>query len=219
MAKRTLEQLINRDEPAITLIQDWIGAAENQCDVLPPSNENEEVLLEIQVTTRSPLGALAYETGGVMIDHGWLRFLGSGHPKLRRTLSEWNRGRNSGLCLVADDAVGGFFAINGGTLGEDIGNIYYWPPDRLEWEPLDFGFTDFFCWSLTSELAGFYDGLRWPNWKLDIQDLHGDQCFCFFPFLWTKEGSVTGSLRRAIPVAETFDLKVDIIQQLQQGEK
>jgi len=84
---------------------------------------------------------------------------------------------------------------------------------------LDFGFTDFFCWSLTSELAGFYDGLRWPNWKLDIQDLHGDQCFCFFPFLWTKEGSVTGSLRRAIPVAETFDLKVDIIQQLQQGEK
>jgi hypothetical protein len=219
MAKRTLQQLINRDEPAITLIQDWIGAAENQCDVLPPSNENEEVLLEIQVTTRSPLGALAYETGGVMIDHGWLRFLGSGHPKLRRTLSDWNRGRNSGLCLVADDAVGGFFAINGGTLGEDIGNIYYWPPDRLEWEPLDFGFTDFFCWSLTSELAGFYDGLRWPNWKLDIQDLHGDQCFCFFLFLWTKEGSVTGSLRRAIPVAETFDLKVDIIQQLQQGEK
>jgi hypothetical protein len=219
MAKRTLQQLINRDEPAITLIQDWIGAAENQCDVLPPSNENEEVLLEIQVTTRSPLGALAYETGGVMIDHGWLRFLGSGHPKLRRTLSDWNRGRNSGLCLVADDAVGGFFAINGGTLGEDIGNIYYWPPDRLEWEPLDFGFTDFFCWSLTSELAGFYDGLRWPNWKLDIQDLHGDQCFCFFLFLWTKEGSVTGSLRRAIPVAETFDLKVNIIQQLQQGEK
>jgi hypothetical protein len=219
MAKRTLQQLINRDEPAITLIQDWIGAAENQCDVLLPSNENEEVLLEIQVTTRSPLGALAYETGGVMIDHGWLRFLGSGHPKLRRTLSDWNRGRNSGLCLVADDAVGGFFAINGGTLGEDIGNIYYWPPDRLEWEPLDFGFTDFFCWSLTSELAGFYDGLRWPNWKLDIQDLHGDQCFCFFLFLWTKEGSVTGSLRRAIPVAETFDLKVNIIQQLQQGEK
>ncbi len=192
MAKRTLEQLINRDEPAITLIQDWIGAAENQCDVLPPSNENEEVLLEIQVTTRSPLGALAYETGGVMIDHGWLRFLGSGHPKLRRTLSEWNRGRNSGLCLVADDAVGGFFAINGGTLGEDIGNIYYWPPDRLEWEPLDFGFTDFFCWSLTSELAGFYDGLRWPNWKLDIQDLHGDQCFCFFPFLWASSAEFVG---------------------------
>ena len=213
MANKTLEQLINRDEPAITLIQDWIGAAENQCDVLPPSNENEEVLLEIQVTTRSPLGALAYETGGVMVDHGWLRFLGSGHPKIGRTLSEWNRGRNSGLCLVADDAVGGFFAINGGALGEDIGNIYYWPPDRLEWEPLNIGFTDLFCWSLTSKLADFYDDLRWPIWKFDIQDLHGDQCFGFYPFLWTKEGSVTGSLRRAVPVAEAFDLKVDIIRQ------
>lgn len=219
MANRTLEQLINRDEPAIKLIRDWIGAAENQSDVLPPSNENEKVLLEIQVTTRSILGALAYETGGVLVDHGWLRFLGSGHPKIRRTLSEWNRGRNNGLCLVADDAVGGFFAINGGALGEDIGNVYYWPPDRLEWEPLNMGLTDFFYWSLTSKLTDFYDGLRWPNWKLDIQDLHGDQCFFFYPFLWTKEGSVTGSLRKAIPVAETFDLKVDIIQQLRQGEE
>ena len=92
MVNSALEELVNRDEPAITLIRDWIGAAENQCDVLPPSNANEDVLLEIQVTTRSPLGALAYETGGVLVDHGWLRFLGSGHPKLRRTLSEWNRG-------------------------------------------------------------------------------------------------------------------------------
>ena len=35
----------------------------------------------------------------------------------------------------------------------------------------------------------------------------------FSPFLWTKEGSVEGSDRRAIPVEEAFDLKVGIVRQ------
>ncbi len=73
-----------------------------------------EALLETQVSVRSTLGAIVYETGGLLIDHGWLRILGSGHPRLPRTLPGWNRGRtgssegNSGFYLVADDVVGGF---------------------------------------------------------------------------------------------------------------
>jgi len=217
MVRKTLDELVNRDEPAINLIHDWVESAENRCEILPPSDANEEVLLEIQVTTRSPLGALAYETGGVLVDHGWIRFLGSGHPKLKRTLPVWNRRRMDGLYLVADDVVGGFFAINGGALGEDLNNIYYWPPDRLEWEPLEIGFTELFCWSLTSKLSDFYRELRWPDWKSDLATLSGDFCFSFYPFLWTKEGSIAGSDRRPVPVAEAFDLKVDFVRQLQQG--
>lgn len=216
MVKKTLSELVNRDEPAITLIHDWLESAESQYEILPPSDAREEVLLEMQVTTRSPLGALAYETGGLLVDHGWIRFLGSGHPKIKRTLSGWNRSRNDGLYLVADDVVGGFFAINGGAFGEDVNNIYYWPPDRLEWEPLEIGFTEFFCWSLTSQLADFYRELRWTDWKTDVANLSGDQCFGFYPFLWTKEGSIAGSDRRPVPVTEAFDLKVEIIRQLQQ---
>ncbi|XZE20687.1 DUF2625 family protein [Pirellulaceae bacterium SH449] len=78
MGNKNSEELIDREEPAITLIHDWIGAAENQCDVFPPSNEYAEELLEIQVTTLSTLGAFAYETGGVMVDHGLIAF-----PRLR----------------------------------------------------------------------------------------------------------------------------------------
>jgi hypothetical protein len=74
--KKTLNELVNRDEPAITLIRQWMEPAENHCEILPPSDSHEEVLLQIQVTTRSPLGALAYETGGVLVDNGWLRFIG-----------------------------------------------------------------------------------------------------------------------------------------------
>jgi len=214
---KTLEDLLNQDEPGITLIREWVEAAENDCKLLPPSDKREQVLLDVQVTTRSTMGAIAYETGGVLIDHGWLRFPGSGHPQLPRTLPDWNRGRSDGLYLIADDAVGGFFAINGGALGNNIQNVYYWPPDSLDWESLKMGYTDFFSWSLTSQLADFYADLRWPSWTNDVAELPGDCCFNFFPFLWTKEGSVEGSDRRPVPIHEAFDLKVDLLRQIGKG--
>lgn len=214
--KKALNELVKWDDSAITLIREWVESAKCNCEILTSSDSREQVLLELQVTTRSPLGALAYETGGVLVDKGWLRFLGSGNPKLPRTLSEWNRGRCDGFYLVADDAVGGFFAINGGALGHDVNGIYYWSPDSLEWECLKMGFTDFFRSSLTPRLADFYRELRWPSWEYDLANLSGDQCFSFYPFLWTTEGSIDGSDRRRVPVSEAFDLKLDIVRQLKQ---
>ena len=210
---RSLEELIDTEAPAIHLIRQWVGDAENDCEILPSSDDRDGVLLATQVTTHSTMGALAYETGGILIDSGWLRFLGSGHPKLTRTLADWNERRSHGFYLVADDAVGGFFAVNGGAFGEQR-DVFYWAPDNLEWESLGFGFTDFFRWALTSSLADFYQDLRWPTWLEDVAELPGDQCFSFYPFLWTNEGSVEGSDRRPVPVAEAFDLKVDIVRQL-----
>ncbi len=215
---RTLSELINTDNPGIELINKWVKEAENDYNILPPSINREDALYKTQVSTGSTMGAIIYDTGGIIINHGWLRFLGSGHNKLSRILPEWNDGRAEGFLLVADDAVGGFFAINAGVFGEDIKSMYYWAPDNLEWEPLQIGFTDFFRWSLTSKLSDFYQDLRWPSWKEDIKDLHGDSCFAFYPFLWTEQGSVIESHRKIIPVSEVFDLKTDFIRQLKKKE-
>jgi hypothetical protein len=152
-----------------------------------------------------------------MVDGGWLRFLGSGHPSLTRTLPGWNQGRTSGFYLVADDAVGGFFAINGGAFGEDVRNMYYWAPDSLDWEPLKIGFTDFFIWALSDRLARFYESLRWASWREDTAALSGEICYGFYPFLWTKEGSISASHREPVPVREAYDMKVDLVRQLNQA--
>src|ERR1041384_3178873 len=101
---RNLAELINTDDPGIAKIREWMRGAVNACELLPPSAEREEVLVQTQVTTRSTMGAIAYETGGILIDGGWLRFLGSGHPKITRTLPAWNEKRSNGYYLVADDA-------------------------------------------------------------------------------------------------------------------
>ena len=37
------------------------------------------------------MGAVIFETGGILIDEGWLRILGSGHPRLPRSLPDWNK--------------------------------------------------------------------------------------------------------------------------------
>lgn len=215
MCARKLKELINTEEPGIELLKELVREAEVPCELLPPGPERENALLYLQVTTRSMLGALAYDTGGLLIDDGWLRLLGSGNPKLPRSLHEWNSPRTDGaFYLVGDDAAGGFYAINGGAFGDDLGAVYYWPPDSLEWESLEMGHTDFVAWSLTNQTEAFYEELRWSTWREDTRKLSTDQCFFFFPFLWTQEGSVEGSDRSIVPIAELWESKVDVIRQM-----
>ena len=136
---RPLSELINTDDPAWPEVQEWIAGATNAVEVLPVTEaDRDAALLAIQVTTRSPMGAIVYETGGLLIDHGWLRILGSGHSRLPRSLASWNEGRTMfgderppGYLLVADDVLGGFFAINGGSLGPEQGSVFYFAPLKL----------------------------------------------------------------------------------------
>src|SRR5262249_6162259 len=92
---RILEELLDTNDPAWPLVQSWVREATNAVEVLPPSDPARgEALVATQVTTRSPMGAVIYETGGLLVDHGWLRLLGSGHPRLPRSLPAWNLGRS-----------------------------------------------------------------------------------------------------------------------------
>ena len=211
---RTLNELLDRDDPAFPLIRQWAGEADIPVELLPPSAGRDDVLLSLQVTTRSPLGAIAYETGGILVDDGWLRILGSGHGKLGRNIATWNEGRAEGFLLVADDVLGGFFAINGGALGPDQGKMYYFAPETLAWEALGIGFTAFVAWAFTRQLRQFYG--RPPGAAADFEELplSGELCLTFYPFLWTQEGSLKTSSRRAIPVEEQWALNLDLQQTL-----
>jgi hypothetical protein len=212
---RPIAELIDNANPALPLVRQWLAEARRPYELLSPSDARGDVLVELQVTTRSPTGAIAYETGGVLIDHGWLRILGAGNPKLSRNLAEWNRGR-SGHLLVADDVAGGFFAINGGSLGDDAGAMYYWAPDTLRWEALNMGYAAFIRWAVSDKLSAFYQNLRWNNWESDVGAAGGDQCFTFYPFLWAKEGSVESSSRKLVSVFEQYALNVELESKLKE---
>ena len=214
--KRTLEELLSTDDPAWPSIQNWIRAATMPVEVLPPEPQyRAHALLETQVTVRSPMGAVVYETGGILVDRGWLRLLGSGHPKLPRSMPDWNRGRvpklhdqPPGYWFVADDVVGGFFALNGGALGEGPGDVYYYAPDSLRWEHFPgVGYSEFLVWSMSSHLREFYIDMYWPGWESEVSLINGDQALSIYPFLWTREGKdVSRCSRRPVPISEVFGL-------------
>ncbi len=85
------------------------------------------------------MGAIAYSTGGILVDEGWIRILGIGSscpvvcPSGTKGRSFKEYGEKAPFYLIADDAIGGFFALNGGGLGSDAGKVYYLAPDTLEW--------------------------------------------------------------------------------------
>ena len=221
---RTLEELINKEEPAWDLIQEWLQEAINTYEVLPRDAKRAETeLLNAQITTRSPMGAILYETGGILINGGWIRLLGSGCERLDRGMFQWNKGKTfedygqpPAYLLVADDILGGLFAINGGAFGQDdLGQIYYLAPDTLSWEPMNCGYSEFVCWTLEGDIDLFYEPYYWEGWQEEVPKLNGNQVFSFFPFLWTKEGQqIEAVSRKVVPIEESYRLTMDMQRQL-----
>jgi hypothetical protein len=220
---RSVDELINKVEPGWTLVKEWMDSAKNKIEVLPAdTSKAKEALYKTQVTTRSTMGAVIYMTGGILIDNGWIRILGSGSTKLNRSLPDWNKGKSftefgqvPSFLLIADDAIGGFFLLNGGGLGKDLGKVYYFSPDNLEYEPLDLNYTEFLLFCFYNDLDKFYEGKRWESWKKEVSDLNGDKVFNFFPFLWSKEGKDINKIsRKEIPVEEQYSFNLDMRKQL-----
>ncbi len=221
---RTLNELINTKEPGWDLVKDWINKGSNHIEILPKDSARaEQALYQTQVTTRSPMGAIIYETGGLLVDHGWIRVLGSGHEKLDRSLPAWNEGKSftqtgeqPSFLLIADDVTGGFFAINNGGIAtqEGIGSVFYFAPDALEWENMEIGYSDFIGFCCSGDIEGFYKAFRWKGWQEDVAKMNGTQGMSFYPFLFTKEGKDMEKVsRKPVPMEELWLLQMQLKQQ------
>lgn len=220
---QSVDKLINKTDPGWKLVESWIKTATNKVEILPVDVVKAmDALYKTQVTTQSPMGAIVFMTGGLLIDDGWIRILGSGNAKFNRTLPDWNKGKSfkefgetPSFLIVADDAIGGFYLLNGGGLGTDLGKMYYFSPDNLEYEPLDITYSEFLQFCFYNDLDKFYDGNRWKGWREEVSKLKGDEVFNFYPFLWSKEGSdIDKNSRKVIPVEEQYSLNVDLRKQL-----
>jgi hypothetical protein len=217
MPKRMLTELINKQEPGWELVSGWIKQAKNKVQVLPKTHARaDSALLAAQVTTRSPMGAIIHETGGILVDGGWLRILGSGCSALDRDLMSWNQGKQQDFLLVADDVMGGFYALNGGAFGpESVGKIFYFAPDNLRWEATNKTYSEFLLFCFSGDLASYYKSLRWKGWEQEVKALTGNQGIMCLPFLFTKEGkNVAKNSRKAVPAAELWAMSQDFQRQL-----
>ena len=220
---KTTEELINDTDSGWKFVSDWIKSAKNKVEILPVERQKAiDVLYKTQVTTRSPMGAIIYETGGILVDNGWIRILGSGSEKLTRNIAGWNLGKafnefgkGAPYLLIGDDAIGGFFILNGGIFGEDVGKIYYFAPDTLEYEPLDITYSQFLDFCFNNNLNDFYKGFRWKKWKEDVSELNADSVYNFYPYLWTKEGkNIEKISKKVISIDEQYGMNISLRKQI-----
>jgi hypothetical protein len=219
---RPLSELTS-DKSGGQVLNDLIKTAKNNVVMLPADPKRaEDALYQTQVTTHSIMGAVVYFTGGLLIDNGWVRLLGSGSKKLSRSLPEWNKGKTfkkfgdrPSYLLIADDVIGGFFAVNGDALGTDMGMVYYLAPETLKWEALHKGYSDFVDFCLNGDLNKFYQQFRWKQWQTEVKQLNGDKVYSFYPFLWSKEGKdIAKTSKKIVPIQEQYDLTLSFIKQL-----
>ena len=103
----------------------------------------------------------------------------------------------------------------GGGLDGTPGNVFYLPPDTLEWEDCELGYTDFLNWAFSGDLALFYENVRWMGWQKEAAALGGDSIYHFFPPLWTEESAdIEQTSRRIVPITEHYAATLDILRQL-----
>ncbi len=228
-----MDDLINVADPAWPVLQEELAGSSAAVYVIPGDPERgRHSLLQLQVTARSYLGALVLYTGGLVVDGGWLRvFGGPGGPlpgiaQVNRFPPAVDPGWQSpGGLIVGCDVVGGVFALNGidpasaGRPGAP-GQMLYFAPESLEWEPLEVGYSAWVSWLLSGQLAEFYGDLRWPGWEHETRSLQPSQGIGIYPPLCSEEGmaNLAATTRRPVPMTELVGMSVDFCRQFGQRD-
>lgn len=221
MVRRTLTELTEVADPAWLEVAAWFDSAAVSVHQLGADSERSKLALErLQVTLRSALGAQVFHTGGVFLDHKWLRLLGSGSQllpfdivSLTERLGFWPSAKEPPTAVVfAVDVLGGVFAINGGAFGQEgAGHVFYFSPDGLTWENLHQSHSAFVQLMLSERISVFYESLRWKGWEEESEAVEGNQSLCVVPPLWASESRPIEKTRRAIvPLSETLDLHFNV---------
>jgi hypothetical protein len=220
---KPLSELINTSDSGWPLVQDWIKSAEVKVEILSRDlSSAESNLLKAQITTRSSMGSVVYETGGIIVENGLLRILGSGSKNLNRGIMDWNLNKSfkenekPKFLLIADDIFGGFFGINGGALSnESIGKIFYLSPDSLKWENLDLSYSDFLNFCFSKKINKFYDAFKWKTFGEDTLKFDNDKAFSFYPYLFTEEGKdIEKVSKKMCSIQEIWELYNNLQKQL-----
>jgi hypothetical protein len=215
---RSAAELRDVADPAWPAIAGQIAASPLAVEVVPAEEASRARAIEqVQVTTRSALGALASSCGALRIDHGWLRILGAGADGLPsvRSLTDLIAVNGERFLLVAVDVLGGYFAVNGGDLPGEPGQVAYWGPDTLAWSPLGLGHGAFLSAMLGGAVTEFYESMRWPNWQEEVAAVPLADGLSLYPFPFTAEGkNLATTSRRPVPLIELLKLYADLALQV-----
>lgn len=194
-------------------VQAAIGSAPYPVEVLSADPVRaQRCVARLGVTTRSWLGAVTAHTGGLLVDHGWLRVTGGGSEGMPDVVAETEAA--DGLLVIGHDVLGGQFAW-APTAPDARPTVHYFAPDALAWQNLEQGYADWLHAVLTGSLTMFYETLRWPHWEAEVSVVKPGQGIHAWPPPWTVEGKDLANVsRKVIPIGELIAFHQDTARQL-----
>jgi uncharacterized protein DUF2625 len=196
-------------------------------EVLPVDpSAGEHCLRRIGATVDSWLGALALHTGGILVDHGWLRVYGGGCPARRMPdlAGTGAGGTDAPWLLVGADILGGRYVIRGNdgdgqSLPGEPGEICYLGADTLRAEPLGWGHQEWLTLMVGGAINDFYHDLRWPGWESDVPTVPLDRLLNLYPPVYARDGraQLATAERTAVPATELYGLLDELIAERSAG--
>lgn len=192
-----------------------IASAPYPTALLPTDNARaERCLSTLGITTRSWLGAITQHTGGLLVDHGWLRVNGSGTDALPDIVTAADPATRT--LVIAHDVLGGQFTWMPAQPAAPP-TVQYFGPDDLGWQDLGTGYADWLAAVLAGSLTRFYENLRWPGWEDEVSALRPDQGIHTWPPPWSAEGQdLSTASRKPIPIDELIAFHHETARQLDQ---
>lgn len=77
--------------------------------------------------------------------------------------------------------------MNMGAINDEIGVIYYFAPDTLEWESIEMNYSEFLQWCVLGNISKFYQSFKWNDWRQMAKEVKFNDGILIYPFLWSKE--------------------------------
>jgi hypothetical protein len=170
-----------------------------------------EHLGRLGITSRSWLGAVIENAGGLVVDHGWLRVLGSGTEELSSVVDAMDPA--GGRLTVAYDVLGGRFDWKQNDQGEPT--VHYFGPEDLEWFNTGEGYGDWLEAMLQGGITSFYSAVRWPGWEQEVAAVPLDRGVHTWPPPWSAEGADLSAVsRKPISFTELLAFHEDMADQV-----
>ncbi|MGI5131367.1 DUF2625 family protein [Pseudonocardia sp. CA-107938] len=193
-------------------VQSLIEEAPYPVTVLPTdAARGADQLARLGLGTWSWLAAVVQNSGGLLVDHGWLRVLGAGTAELPGVADVAEPG--GGRLTVAYDVLGGRFDWMENDEGAPT--IRYFGPEDLIWDDLGAGYGDWLESVLRGGLTTFYSAVRWPGWEQEVAAVPLDKGIHTWPPPWSTEGADLSAVsRRAISFAELVSFHEEMARQL-----
>lgn len=165
----------------------------------------------LKITANSALGSVVLNTSGIVVDN-WIRIFGH-DCETNIGITAYNKIDSNGIAtkiekmlIVADDVVGGIFALNAGKFNTGIGVVWYFAPDTLEWESLELKYSEFLAWIAQGNIDDFYGTMRWSSWREICKKVKFDEAILIYPFLWSKELQIESADKKIVPAEELFEI-------------